>query len=118
MPSMSVPVIICVVCLFGGAAASARWLPDLAPGPVGGIALCAVCGLLGMALAVVGLRIYNIVEIGDNGGFARLDVSSELASMFSEAGLLVGLALATYLLAPARNAPASSSVPASIDPRA
>lgn len=115
---MLVSVIICVVCLVAGAAASARWLPELAPGPVGGMALCAVCGLLGMALAVVGLHIYGIVEIEDGGRFGRIELAGELMSMFTDAGPLIGLAIVAYLLAPEPDAIDESSVPPPIEARA
>lgn len=80
----------------------ARWLPDLAVGPVGGLAFFAVCGLLGAALGLVGLHIFSIVE-----GLDRFDgvgkaeiVAGDLQSMLWEAGSLFGLSIAVYLLAP------------------
>jgi uncharacterized membrane protein YhhN len=59
---MPVPVAIFVVCLSAGVWAGVRWLPDLARGPVGGLAFFVVCGLLGAALGSLGLHIYSIVE--------------------------------------------------------
>lgn len=116
---MLIPVIICVVCLFAGAAAGARWLPELAPGPVGGMALCAVCGLLGMALAVVGLHIYWIVEMEGGGErFAHIDLASQLSSMFTDAGPLIGLALVAYLLAPEPEEADAPSAPPPVQSRA
>ncbi len=111
---MLIPVIICVVCLFVGAAASARWLPELAPGPVGGIALAAICSLLGMALAIVGLHIYWIVEIEDGSRFGHAELASGLMSMFTDAGPLIGLALVAYLLAPE---PEGADAPSAPPPR-
>jgi hypothetical protein len=108
---MAVSVVICVACLFVGAFAGARWLPDLAPGPVGGLALCVVCGLLGMALAVLGLHVYEVVEVEDAGGFGHLELAGILSSMFADAGPLIGLAIAVYLLAPKSDAPGVSNPP-------
>jgi hypothetical protein len=85
---------------------AARWLPDLAPGPVGGIALFAVTGLLAAALAVVGLRVYTIVTyitespFGSSGHEGEIFASGVIELLY-EAGALVGLAGILYLLAPA-----------------
>jgi hypothetical protein len=90
-----------------GVGASSRWLPDLAAGPVGGLAFLAVCGLLGAALGLVGLHIYSIVEELNNvggsfSGIRKAEVVAEgLESMLWEAGSLFGLAFVVYLLAPA-----------------
>ena len=105
---MLIPVAIFVACLVAGVAGGARWLPDLAAGPVGGVAFFVVCGLLGAALGLVGLHIYSIVnQLNHFGGFAGLRnekaeiLASGLESMLWEAGSLFGLAFAVYLLAPA-----------------
>jgi hypothetical protein len=103
MGAVAVPPLIFVVCLAAGVYASSRWLPELAPGRVGGIAFFAVCGLLGAAAAVLGLDIYGIVEnLSD--GFAGLDrrriFADGLESLLWQTGVLVALALAVYLLAP------------------
>jgi hypothetical protein len=108
---MSVAVLICVVCLLAGAAASARWLPELAPGPVGGMALIAICGLLGMALAILGLHIYEVIEIESTGPVGRFEFASAFSSMFADAGPLIGLAIAVYLLAPGPDLPEESPLP-------
>ncbi len=110
---MAVPVVIFVVCLAGGAWASSRWLPDLAPGPLGGIAFFAVCGLLGAASAVFGLDIYSTVEDLERGyprlGSSRL-LAEDLQLLMWQSGVLVALAPAVYLLAPSREAGAASLV--------
>ncbi len=100
---MFVPVAIFIVCLCVGAFAGARWLPDLADGTVGGLAFLVVCGLLGAAFAVVGLRIYSIVHGlgGTSGSFRSELVATGLNGMLWEAGSLAGIATAIYLLAPA-----------------
>lgn len=45
-----------VVCLVTGVFASARWLPELEHGRVGGITFFAVSGMLGAVVAVLGLH--------------------------------------------------------------
>ena len=96
---------IFVACLGAGVVISSRWLPDLAVGPVGGLAFFVVCGLMGAALGLVGLHIYSIVENLNNfGGLAGTGKGDILAAgleeMLWEAGSLFGLALVVYLLAP------------------
>ncbi len=95
--------------------AASRWLPELAPGPVGGLAFFAVCGLLGASLAVFGLDIYGIVD-NLTGSFAGLGerriLADGLESTLWETGVLVALALAVYLLAP----PADAEDAAAPDP--
>lgn len=100
---MAVPPIIFAVCLGGGVYAASRWLPELAPGPVGGLAFFAVCGLLGASLAVFGLDIYGLVEdLSDRfaGLGGRRILAGGLESLLWQTGVLVALALAVYLLAP------------------
>jgi hypothetical protein len=103
---MLVPVLIFVACLSAGVIVSARWLPDLDEGPVGGIAFSVTCGLLGIALALVGLHIYSIVETvdqigGDLSGIRKGGiVASGLGDMSWEAGSVLALATLVYLLAP------------------
>jgi hypothetical protein len=112
---MLIPIAIFVVCLCAGVAGSARWLPPLAEGPVGGLSFFAVCGLLGAGLALVGLQISSIVEQLDRlgGGFGvskQAVLRSGLQELLLEAGLLLGLALVVYLLAP-RDSTSSESEP-------
>lgn len=103
---MLIPVLIFVVCLCAGVAAAVQWLPPLAPGSVGGLAFFVVCGLLGAALALVGLHVYSIVQALDNvggpfGGIRKGEVvATGLEGLLFEAGFLSGLACAVYLLAP------------------
>ena len=99
---MAVPVVIFVVCFAAGVYASSRWLPELASGSVGGIALFAVCGLLGAALALAGLRIYSLVEaLSDHFGLPSHEIFAEdVGTLLWESGLLVALAFTVYLLAP------------------
>jgi len=59
---MLVPILIVVACLAVGTLAAARWLPELAPGQVGGLAFFVVTGLLAAALALVGLHTYTLIN--------------------------------------------------------
>lgn len=103
---MLIPIAIFVVCLSAGVITSAQWLPDLAEGPVGGISLFLVCGLLGTALALIGLHVYSIVEAVNQigGGVKAIGkgeiVAAGLTSMAWETGSLIALAMVVYLLAP------------------
>jgi hypothetical protein len=107
-----IPIAIFAVCLCAGVAGSARWLPPLADGPVGGIAFFAVCGLLGAGLALVGLHIYLIVEqldhvVGGLGGIRKGDVvANGVQDLLFDAGAIFALALVVYLLAP-RDSPSA-----------
>ena len=103
MRPLAVPIVIFVVCLVAGVFAASQWLPGLAPGLVGGLSFFVVCGILGAALAVFGLRIYDIVESleSSSGALQRLVVTTSLEQILWECGLLLGVAAAVYLLAPA-----------------
>jgi hypothetical protein len=96
------PVFIFAACLSVGVVAGSRWLPDLAVGSVGGLAFFAVCGLLGIALGLVGLHVYSIIEGlgGTSGNFRQVLLANDLESMVWEAGSVLGLAVVVYLLAP------------------
>ncbi len=99
--AMLVPIIIFVVCFGGGAAAAGHWLPDLGASRVAGLAFFAVCGLLGAALAIVGLNVYEMVK--GLGGFEETKaeiLAGELRYTLLEAGTLFGLAAIVYLIAP------------------
>lgn len=99
---MLVPVLIFAACLSVGVIASSRWLPDLAVGPVGGFAFFVVCGLLGIALGLVGLHVYSIVEgLGPgSGNFGKVLLAEDLESMAWEVASVFGLAVVVFLLAP------------------
>jgi hypothetical protein len=103
---MVVPVVIALACFVAGVLGAARWLPDLAPGRVGGIAFFAVTGLLAAALVVVGLRVYAIVAYitespSDSAAHEGEIFAAGVIQLLYEAGALVGLAGILYLLAPA-----------------
>jgi hypothetical protein len=109
---MAVPVIIFVVCFGAGVFAASRWLPDLPPGPVGGLSFFAVCGLLGAAVGIFGLRIYGIVEVLEkegSGNFAHIELANGLEQLLWQCALLIGVAAGVYLLAD--NRPALSRPP-------
>jgi hypothetical protein len=98
-----IPVVIFAVCLGAGVVVSAQYLPSLADGVVGGIAFFLVCGLLGGALALIGLHIYSIVNAVEEfgGGRGRGEfVATGLTSMVWETGSLLALTAVVYLLAP------------------
>jgi len=102
---MVIPAVIFLACVGTGVVATSRWLPDLAVGPVGGLAFFVVCGLLSAAFGLVGLHIYSIVnELNHFGGLGRPAggelLADGLEEMLWEVGLLFGLATAVYLLAP------------------
>jgi hypothetical protein len=102
---MLIPVLIFLACFGAGVMSSARWLPDLAPGPVGGIAFFVVVGLFSASLGIAGLRIYSIVnEITKPLSGLGLDKAEILAggipTLLLDAGTLFGLAGIVYLLAP------------------
>jgi hypothetical protein len=102
---MLVPALVFLACFGGGIFAATRWLPELAPGPVGGIAFFAICGLLGAGLGVVGLHTYIIVQELETIGGTRFDTEGSLLAgglltMMLDAGTLFGLATIAYLLAP------------------
>ncbi len=103
---MLVPALVFLACFGGGIFAATRWLPELASGPVGGIAFFAICGLLGAGLGIVGLHIYLMVrELETFGGESRFEnnasiLASGLLSIMLDAGTVFGLATITYLLAP------------------
>lgn len=103
---MGVPLVIFVLCLCAGAVLSSQWLPDLDAGPVGGLAFFTVCGLLGLALALLGEHIYLIVHEVEHlgaatGGLSKAEVvGSGLRNIAVDEGTVVGIAAAVYLLAP------------------
>jgi hypothetical protein len=102
---MLVPALVFLACFGGGIFAATRWLPELAPGPVGGIAFFAICGLLGAGLGVVGLHTYIIVQELETIGGTRFDTEGSLLAgglltMMLDGGTLFGLATIAYLLAP------------------
>jgi hypothetical protein len=95
---MAVPIVIFAACLVAGSFAGSQWVPSLAAGSVGGAAFFAVCGLLGAALGVIGLHLYVIVEASR---FLRnAFVAGQLSDMLFQAGAILGLGMAIYLLAP------------------
>jgi hypothetical protein len=103
---VGVPLVIFVLCLCAGAVAGARWLPSLDVGPVAGLAFFAVCGLLGLAVALLGEHIYLIVHEVENLGAGPGAVSkgevvaAGLKNVALDEGTVLGIAAAVYLLAP------------------
>lgn len=102
---MAVPVLVFLACFGAGVISSARWLPDLAPGPVGGLAFFAVVGLLSAALSMAGLHAYSaITELTSPPPDLGIDkaevIASGLRNILLDSGTLFGLAGIVYLLAP------------------
>ena len=90
-------------CFGVGMTASARWLPDLAPGRVGGLAFTTVCVLLGAALGMVGLHTYSLISElrGLPSGASQDEIlAGILRNILLDAGTLLGFAGTIYLLAP------------------
>jgi hypothetical protein len=98
--NVAVPIVIFVACFVAGAIAGTQWLPSLAAGPVGGAAFFAVCGLLGAGLGVVGLHLYSIIESPLDSHFGKVIVAGQLSDMLFQAGAVLGLGMAIYLLVP------------------
>jgi hypothetical protein len=113
---MLVPALIFFVCFVVGVMSSARWLPDLGPGPVGGLAFFTVVGLFSAALSVVGLHAYSIVNEINNwppgiGGSKAELLAGGLRDILVDAGTLFAFAAVVFLLAPG---PEDESQPASL----
>lgn len=105
--TVAIPVLVFLACFGGAIVASARWLPDLGPGRVGGLAFFVVVGLIGAAAGILGLDVYSTVREIE---FSRSDGSSGLGKSFAiasgihnilfDSGALVASAGIVYLLAP------------------
>lgn len=100
---MLLPIIIVVACFATGAVASARWLPPLPDGLLGGVAFLLVCGLLAASLSLVGLNIYSIVnalqrQFGSDVAESIVAVDG-LRELLYEGGVTAGLAGIIYMLA-------------------
>ncbi len=90
-------------CFGIGMTVAARWLPDLAPGRVGGLAFTTVCILLGAALGMAGLHIYSLVSDLHHlpSGASQTEIlAGILRNILLDTGTLIGFAGAIYLLAP------------------
>jgi hypothetical protein len=107
---VAVPILIFVVCLAGGAWAGGQWLPNLASGPVGGLAFFAVCGLFGTALALAGINIYEIANsLNRFHAISNAEVvTSGARGLLFDSGSVFGLAMVVYLLAPPTPEPLDS----------
>lgn len=114
---MLIPVLILFVCFIAGVMSSGRWLPNLAPGPVGGLAFFAVVGLFSAALSVGGLRAYLLITELTNrpglGGSKAEILADGLQAIFFDAGTLFAFAGIVFLLAPGADE-ADAQLPASL----
>ena len=100
-----VPVLVFLACFGVGVVASARWLPDLAPGQIGGLAFFTVTGLLAAALSLGGLHVYTTIrEITTppaNIGVDKAEIlAGGLLNILRDTGTLAALAGIIYLLGP------------------
>jgi hypothetical protein len=120
---MFVPALVFFACFVAGVMSSARWLPDLAPGPVGGLAFFAVVGLFSAALSLAGLHAYSIInELTNPPPGVGIDKAEILAggirNILLDCGTLLGLAGIMYLLAPPAYDEADESQTASLSQEA
>ncbi len=95
-------VIIAVVCFVAGVWGATTWLPPLADGSVGTLVYFVVCGLAGAVLVVFGVHIWQTVTALERErivGSAPI-LASELVETLWQSGILAGLTLITYLIAP------------------
>jgi len=100
---VAVPVLIFLVCFAVGTVATARWLPVLAPGKIGGLAFFVVTGMLAAALSLVGVRIYAIInQLNHIEGHVEQSeiIAVGIRDILWQAGTIFGLACVIYLLAP------------------
>jgi hypothetical protein len=102
---MLVPVLIFFVCFVAGVTSAARWLPDLAPGPIGGLAFFTVVGLFSAALSIAGLHAYSIINELTNSPPGLDDSKAELLAgglrnILIDTGTLFAFAGIVFLLAP------------------
>jgi hypothetical protein len=84
---------------------------------VGSLTLFVICGLLGVAVAMVGLHLYLIataLERSDILGHGPL-LANELVDMLWDVGALVGLALIVFLMSQRLDARDPSPSPSMID---
>jgi hypothetical protein len=101
-----IPVLVFVVAFGAGVLVVSRWLPELAAGPVGGLAFFTVCGLVGAAVGLFGLHVYSIVReveaASGSGPFgSKGDVlAGGMISILYESGLIFAAAMIVFLLAP------------------
>lgn len=104
---MAVPILIFAVTLGAGVVLAARWLPALGGSRADRLAFWVTCGMAGIALALVGLHIYEIVRQLDNANLEAIAnskpdiVATGIIDTLAAVGPIVGLAAVVYLLAPA-----------------
>lgn len=108
-----VVMLIFAVAIAGGFLAAKRWLPPLEAGRVGDISFLVVCGLVAVAVAVLALHGWETIQEsnldltfpggGNGGGYPDTAdiVAQGLIAALRDAGPIIGLAAAVYLLAPA-----------------
>lgn len=113
-----VPALVFVLTFVAGVMASARWLPSLAAGPVGGLGFFAVCGLIGTATGLAGMHVYLIVRaMEESTGEGRFGgqgfiLADGLTSILFECGLIAAAAVAVFMLSPPAGEPEMDETPA------
>jgi hypothetical protein len=103
---MAVPILIFLIALAAGVLLAARWLQEVGDGRIADIAQWVTCALVGVAVALVAIHVYEIVRQLNNAniggvGNAKPDiVASGIADTLRDVGPILGLSAAVYLLAP------------------
>jgi hypothetical protein len=101
---MALPILIFVACFGVGFAAAVHFLPPLSDEPVGMLAGFVAAGLLGVALAAVGLELYLLgrdlhnLSVGTGPTKGELIADRGRTALY-DGGVLTGLAFIVYLLA-------------------
>jgi hypothetical protein len=96
--SVAVPPVIFAGCLIAGVFAATSLVPDLPGGVVAGIVYFVVCGMVGVAVALVGLDIFQMVE-GPSFTGRSFVVAGELSDMGWQVSLVLGVAALLYIAA-------------------
>jgi hypothetical protein len=102
---MLVPALVFLACFGAGVISASRWLPDLGPGPVGGLAFFTVVGLFSAALSMAGLHAYSVISELTNPppglGVSKAELlAGGLRNILLDAGTLFAFAAIVFLLAP------------------
>jgi hypothetical protein len=100
----AVPVLIFLAALVAGVLITARWLPPTGASDTSAIALRATCVLVGIAAALVGVHLYELVRELNAPNVAALGnakpeiVATGIIDILRDVGPILGLAAAVYLL--------------------
>lgn len=102
---MLIPTLVFLACFGAGVIAASRWLPDIGPGPIGGLAFFVVVGLFSAALSMAGLHAYSVISELTNPppdlGASKAELlAGGLRNILLDAGTLSAFAAIVFLLAP------------------